>query len=503
MCRRRTLSFILGKRYISTTRRRVVVTGLGAITPLGPNIETTWQSVLSPGTTGSNGHGITSLKTALEHQNLSPDQFQREWEILLSLSCQVAASVSSDWISHHPDYESTAAQPWNDGRTSRFVQLAMIAAKEAMHRSGLDVWLGNDRQQTNESDATIQQRREGFGVSIGNGMSSTRDISMTSTLLAFQADPSRAHRKLSPHFVPRILPNSPSARVAIQHNLRGPNLSHSEACAAGACAIAHAVELIQSGRAKGMVAGGCESAVEALGLIGFSRLRALSDTTEGSDEGCSEASRPFDETRNGFVLAEGSAMLVLEEYSQAVTRKANILAEVVGIGYSGDAFHITAPEPSGEGAARAMTKAAEDASLANGMNDIDYINAHATSTPVGDVAELNAIRLALLQSESSEQRNNTPLLVSSTKGATGHLLGAAGAIEAALTVSAVSNSTVPPTQNLSKISDEVLMLLHPNDGTRLIHLVKNEPIQKELRYALSNSFGFGGANVSLLFTKCL
>jgi 3-oxoacyl-[acyl-carrier-protein] synthase II len=252
-----------------------------------------------------------------------------------------------------------------------------------------------------------------------------------------------------------------------------------------------------------MVAGGCESAVEALGLIGFSRLRALSDTTEVSDEGCSEASRPFDETRNGFVLAEGSAMLVLEEYSQAVTRKANILAEVVGIGYSGDAFHITAPEPSGEGAARAMTKAAEDASLANGMNDIDYINAHATSTPVGDVAELNAIRLALLQSESSEQRNNTPLLVSSTKGATGHLLGAAGAIEAALTVSAVSNSTVPPTQNLSKISDEVLMLLHPNDGTRLIHLVKNEPIQKELRYALSNSFGFGGANVSLLFTKCL
>jgi 3-oxoacyl-[acyl-carrier-protein] synthase II len=258
------------------------------------------------------------------------------------------------------------------------------------------------------------------------------------------------------------------------------------------------VELIQNGRVAGMIVGGCESAVEALGLIGFSRLRALSSgdcNGEGQPRQLdNRSSRPFDATRDGFVLAEGAAMLVLEEHEHAVSRGANILAEVVGVGYSGDGFHITAPQPSGEGAARAMQNAVRDAQI-TGMENIDYINAHATSTPVGDVAELRAIRLAVSQSE----RSTKPLYVSSTKGVTGHLLGAAGAIEAALAVSAVADQIVPHTQNLIEISGDILQVL--GDGERTIHLVQNEPLHQEVNLSMSNSFGFGGTNVSLLFAR--
>ena len=452
-------------------RRRVVITGLGAITPLGPDMETTWKSVLqnpSNDTKNNNqNNGITTLYHALQQQNLSPAQFEQEWQILQSLSCQVAASVPSDWISNHPNAPNNSSAPWNDGRTSRFVQLALIAAKEAIASSGLDHWLGlsqnnsdaaqsaainseNEKYQqskNDESNASIdhneelkiihQKRRETIGVSVGNGMSSTRDISVASSTLRSSQPPSKAHRKLSPHFVPQILPNSPSARIAIHHQLMGPNLSHSEACAAGACAIGHAVELIQSGRVEGMVAGGCESAVEALGLVGFGRLRALSSgggASVGTDnnDAAYKSSRPFDSQRNGFVLAEGAAMLVLEEYHHAVSRGAPILAEVLGVGYSGDAFHITAPETEGSGAARAMVQAVEDAARnscqeseglrrVRDMNDVDYINAHATSTPIGDVSEIRAIRLALSSTEHKNLKNlnDVPLLVSSTKGATG------------------------------------------------------------------------------------
>jgi len=228
------------------------------------------------------------------------------------------------------------------------------------------------------------------------------------------------------------------------------------------------------------------------------------------------SSRPFDSDRDGFVLAEGAAVLVLEEHDHAVSRGANILAEVVGVGYSGDGFHITAPEPMGEGAARAMRNAMKDAAFnfdtgmlpINSMQ-VDYINAHATSTPVGDVAEIRAIRLALSQCESS---NDKPLLVSSTKGATGHLLGAAGAIEAAITALAVSNQVVPHTRNLDVISNEIMEVItdercpegdstQSTSSRRVIHLVQHEPLYEEVNLAMSNSFGFGGTNVSLLFAK--
>ena len=310
-------------------KRRVVITGLGALTPLGYDMESTWQAVLQTKQEQYQNGGITSSYHALEQQNLSQAQFEKEWEILKSLSCQVAASVPYEWISDHPHYTETQSPPWLDGRTARFVQLAMIAAQEAINKSGLNDWLTSN----NTAQSTT------IGVSVGNGMSSTRDISLAS---------SKSIRKLSPHFIPQILPNSPSARISIHNNLHGPNLSHSEACAAGAAAVAQAVELIQTGKVQAMVAGGCESAVEALGLAGFSRLRALSTNTDTPDavDKCEEekikamqsSSRPFDSKRNGFILAEGAAMLVLEDYEHAIARGAGelILAEVLGVGYSGD-----------------------------------------------------------------------------------------------------------------------------------------------------------------------
>ena len=488
-------------------RRRVVVTGLGAITPLGPDLASTWRAVLRTRNDSTPEHqnsGITTLKAALGEQNLSPAQFAKEWEALQNMSCQVAASVPNEWIVSHPRAGALEGEPpsWLDGRTSRFVQLALIAAREAVHQSGLHEWLGCGTQQ--HADHAVQQRRDHIGVSIGNGMSSTRDVSIAS---------SQPVRRISPHFVPRVLPNSPAARVAIDHHLRGPNLTHSEACAAGAAAIAHAFEMIESGRVQGMVAGGCESALDVLGFAGFSRLRALSsggdvfrdETDEGYEEDTAQlASRPFDARRSGFVLAEGAAMLVLEEHDAAVARGAPILGEILGVGYSGDAFHITAPEPTGEGAARAMLQAAEGH---GGMHAVDYVNAHATSTPIGDRAEVHGIRLALSRAAARRRDENqatasSPLLVSSTKGATGHLLGAAGAVEAALTVRAVAEDTAPHTRNLEDVPEDVARTMQADDASRrAIHLVRGRPMSRVIHTAMSNSFGFGGTNVSLLFGK--
>jgi 3-oxoacyl-[acyl-carrier-protein] synthase II len=465
--------------------------------------------------------GITSLYHALQQQDLSPAQFEKEWETIRTSSCKVSASVPNEWITNHPRVVADSSgedppPPWLDGRTSRFVQLALIAAREAIRDSGVDDYLGCDddrssRETGKTSRSTLEGRRESYGVCVGNGMSSTRDV----------AAAAGSPRRISPHFVPRILPNSPSARVAIHNRLRGPNLCHAEACAAGAAAVAQAAELIRSGGATGMVAGGCESAVEALGLAGFGRLRALSaydvgavdddrrdeDGNERRHRAARASSRPFDAGRDGFVLAEGAAMLVLEEYEHAIARGAPILAEVLGVGYSGDAFHITAPEPTGGGAARAMLRAADDAGI-GGMEDVDYVNAHATSTPMGDLAEINAIRLALSRTKSGyEDGMPPPLLVSSTKGATGHLLGAAGALEAALTVRAVSENMAPHTRNLDVISDDIAQALgkSTDDPTmpprRSIHLVQRGPIPRTINVAMSNSFGFGGTNVSLLFGK--
>jgi len=494
-------------RYTHQERQRqVVVTGLGAITPLGYGIKSTWEGVLlqtnndmlqSPNDTV----GITSLYNALQQQNLSDAQFDKEWELLKDLPCQVAAAVQNNWIINHPRFASSETKLWLDGRTSRFIQLALISAHEAIANSGLDEWLGNNsKQTTSQSTIELESRREEYGVSIGNGMSSCRDISISST---------KSLRKLSPHFVPQILPNSPSSRISIHNNLLGPNLSHSEACASGAIAIAQAMELIQSGKVKGMVAGGCESSIDALGLGGFSKLRALSTSHDPES-----SSRPFDSNRDGFVLAEGAAMMVLEEYDHAMARGAPIIAEVLGVGYSGDAFHITSPERAGKGAARSMQNACFDANRS--MNNVDYINTHATSTPVGDVAEMTAIRLALDRC-SSEKTDHPPLLVSSTKGATGHLLGAAGALEGCLTVLSLSEDIVPHTKNLETVCDDISQLLsRPNHGTRSIHLVKDKPMLRadltvtnessgikrtRLNTAMSNSFGFGGTNVSILFGK--
>jgi 3-oxoacyl-[acyl-carrier-protein] synthase II len=425
--------------------RRVVVTGVGIISPLGRTSAETWSAILR------NESGMTTLEEALsKHQGLTDEALERELEIARALPCQVVAPVKN--------FES-------DPRTARFVQMALSAGTEAMEQSKLKDWLGT------MTDHESGVRRERVGVCIGNGMSSVREI--TAGLHTVEE---KGLRRLSPHFIPKVLANSASGRLSLEFGLQGPNHSASTACAAGSHAIGDAMRCIQYGNAEVMLAGGAEASIEPLGLAGFCRLRALS-TGFSPDE----SSRPFDKARNGFVMGEGSAVLVLEELNHALEREAPILAELSGYGLCGDAFHITAPDAEGRGAARAMKMALEQAGFDG--SEIGYVNAHATSTPKGDEIEAGVIDKVLPRRDSNEK-----VKVSSTKGATGHLLGAAGAIEAAITVMSLANKMVPPTKNLSDIDGEY--------GFQ--HVIEPLPVEN-LRAAMSNSFGFGGTNVSLVF----
>mmetsp|Transcript_24439 Transcript_24439/g.96410 ORF Transcript_24439/g.96410 Transcript_24439/m.96410 type:complete len:307 (+) Transcript_24439:346-1266(+) len=293
---------------------------------------------------------------------------------------------------------------------------------------------------------------------------------------AKQVDSSPAgYRRVSPFFIPRALPNLAAGHVSIKHKLQGPSLCPTTACAAGAHAIGDGMRMIQTGSAKVMVVGGSEAAIDELGVVGFSRLRALSSSFNDDPQ---KASRPFDVRRDGFVMGEGSGVMVLEELEHAKARSARVYAEVAGIGMSSDAYHITSPVPDGAGALRAMRIALDSANCV--ASDIGYINAHATSTPLGDRAENSAIQ------ELFPQKT----LVSSTKGAIGHLLGAAGAVEAAFTVLAISSGMVPPTVNLEEPDEGFLMDYVAQKGRPTI-----------IQHAMSNSFGFGGTNVSLLFKQ--
>jgi 3-oxoacyl-[acyl-carrier-protein] synthase II len=427
--------------------RRVVVTGVGIVSPLGRTSAETWSAVLR------NESGMTSLEDALsKHQGLADDALERELEIARALPCQVVAPVKN--------FEC-------DARTARFVQMALNAGTEAMEQSRLKDWLSTVK----DGDKVVRQER--IGVCMGNGMSSGREIAAGLHTLE-----EKGLRRLSPHFIPKILANSASGRLSLEFGLQGPNHSASTACAAGSHAIGDAMRCIQYGNADVMLAGGAEASIEPLGLAGFCRLRALS--TGFSPE---ESSRPFDKARNGFVMGEGSAVLVLEELNHAMEREAPILAELAGYGLSGDAFHITAPDAEGRGAARAMKMALEQAGLDG--SEIGYVNAHATSTPKGDEIEAGVIDKVL---PPSSRDSNHELFVSSTKGATGHLLGAAGAIEAAITVMSLTNKVVPPTKNLTDIDGE--------HGFR--HVLEPVPVE-DLRAAISNSFGFGGTNACLVF----
>jgi 3-oxoacyl-[acyl-carrier-protein] synthase II len=428
------------------TSRRVVVTGMGAISPLGNTLEASWKSLLE------NKCGMTSLATALELQGLLTDVYQRELQLSQTLPCQVAAPVRG------LEY---------DNRTSRFVQLALLAGREAIEQAQLTYWLANN-----------EHHQECVGVSIGNGMSGVREI-----VEAAKTVQELGVRRLSPHFVPKVLANSAAGRLSLEYKLKGPNLSSSTACAAASHAIGDAMRCIQYNSADIMLAGGTEACIDPLSIAGFCRLRALSTNFPPN-----EASRPFDKDRDGFVMGEGSAILVLEELEHAKKRGVSILAELRGYGLTGDAHHVTAPEPTGRGAERAMRMALQQAGLP--AASVQYVNAHATSTRLGDEIEALAIDRTLCRADRIDD-----LFVSSTKGATGHLLGAAGAIEAAFTIRSLMDGTIPPTKNLTELDE--------NESSTSFHYVQHAPVNACANFdvAMSNSFGFGGTNASLVFTK--
>ena len=424
--------------------RRVVVTGIGLLTPLGQGAELSWQAILA----GKSGAGrITTF---------DPTDY----------ACQVACEIprvdgrgggGPDVVgSFNPD--DTMA-PKDQRRVDDFILYAIAAADEAVKDSG---WVP-------ESD----EDKERTGVIIGSGIGGLATIEKTSIEL-YEKGP----RRVSPFFIPSALINLASGQVSIRHGFKGPNHSVVTACATGAHAIGDAARMIKYGDADVMVAGGAEAAICPVGVAGFIACRAMST---GFNDAPEKASRPYDKDRDGFVMGEGAGVLVLEEYEHAKARGAKIYAEVAGYGLAGDAYHITAPAEDGDGGFRAMKAAIKDAGI--DPSEIDYINAHGTSTPLGDEIELGAVTRLLGDAAKG-------MTMSSTKSATGHLLGAAGAIESAFAVLAIRDQIAPPTINLDNPSVETEIDLVPN---------KAKPMKIDI--ALSNSFGFGGTNASVVFKK--
>ncbi|KQW71797.1 3-oxoacyl-ACP synthase [Phenylobacterium sp. Root77] len=424
--------------------RRVVVTGIGLLTPLGQGAELTWKAILE----GKSGAGrITTF---------DPTDY----------ACQVACEVprvdgrggGGEGVPGSFNPDDTLA-PKDQRRVDDFILYAIAAADEAVKDSG---WVP-------ESD----EDKERTGVIIGSGIGGLATIERTSVEL-FEKGP----RRVSPFFIPSALINLASGQVSIRHGFKGPNHSVVTACATGAHAIGDAARLIKYGDADVMVAGGAEAAICPVGVAGFIACRAMST---GFNDNPQKASRPYDKDRDGFVMGEGAGVLVLEEYEHAKARGAKIYAEVAGYGLAGDAYHITAPAEDGDGGFRAMKAAIKDAGI--DPADIDYVNAHGTSTPLGDEIELGAVTRLLGDAAKG-------MTMSSTKSATGHLLGAAGAIESAFTVLAIRDQIAPPTINLDNPSVETEIDLVPN---------KAKPMKIDI--ALSNSFGFGGTNASVVFKK--
>lgn len=344
-------------------------------------------------------------------------------------------------------------------KMGRFIHFALAASAEAMAHSGLEV---------------TPENAERVGVHIGSGIGGFDVIEREHTNL-MQGGP----RKISPFFIPATIVNLAAGHVSIKYGAKGPNEATATACTTSAHSIGGAFRIIQRGDADAMIAGGAEGAITPLSVGGFANMKALS--TRNDDP--THASRPWDRDRDGFVVGEGAGILILEELEFAKARGAKILGEVVGYGMSADAFHMTGMAPEGEGCKRAMQAALKSGDLS--PDQIDYVNAHATSTPLGDVMESKGI-----ENVFGERALNHELLVSSTKSMTGHLLGGAGGLEAGITLMAMQNSIVPPTINLENVDPECRL-----------NYVPNKPVQKELKYALSNSFGFGGTNGSLIFKR--
>lgn len=417
--------------------RRVVITGMGMVTPLGAGVKTNWDRL----TAGKSGIGAISTFDVSD------------------LPARIAGMVPRG--PGPGDFDVDSAVPPKDQRKNDvFIHYAIAAANEAIANSG---WVPpNDEE------------RERTGVMIGSGIGGLQWIAEGSLTLE-----EKGPRRISPFFIPAALINLASGQVSIQHGFRGPNHAVVTACSTGAHAIGDAARLIMWDDADVMVAGGAEAAVCRLGLAGFAAARALST---GYNETPDRASRPYDKGRDGFVMGEGAGVVVLEELEHAKARGATIYAEVVGYGLSGDAHHITAPPEDGNGGFRAMSAALKRAGLT--PSDIDYVNAHGTSTPLGDEIELGAVKRLFGNAIET-------VSMSSTKSAIGHLLGAAGAVEAIYSVLAVNHDLVPPTLNLED----------PSDACLGVDLVPKQAKERPVRAALSNSFGFGGTNASLVFRE--
>jgi 3-oxoacyl-[acyl-carrier-protein] synthase II len=417
--------------------RRVVVTGLGMLTPLACGVEPTWQRLLA----GESGIG------RVENFDVS------------DLPCQIAGQVPRGDGSNGTFNPDDWMEPKEQRKVDNFILYAMGAAKQALDDAD---WHPRDY----EEQITT-------GVLIGSGIGGIEGIAETALLLR-----DRGPRRVSPFFIPGRIINLASGYVSIAHSLKGPNHAVVTACSTGAHAIGDAGRLIALGDADVMVAGGTESPVSRIALAGFAACRALST---GYNETPQRASRPYDRDRDGFVMGEGAGAVVLEEYEHAKRRGARIYAELIGYGLSGDAFHITAPAEDGDGALRCMQAALRRAGISPG--EIDYINAHGTSTPLGDEIELKAVER--LVGNAAGQ-----ITMSSTKSSIGHLLGAAGAVEAIFCLLAIRDQVVPPTINLD----------NPSVNT-VIDLVPHKPRKRSVNVALSNSFGFGGTNASVVFSR--
>ncbi|MEM7178745.1 MAG: beta-ketoacyl-ACP synthase II [Pseudomonadota bacterium] len=417
--------------------RRVVVTGLGMLSPLACGVEKSWERILA----GQSGAGVI--------------QYFDASHLPCRIACEIPLGDGSDGTFNADDWVAAKDRR----KIDRFITYALTAAEQAVTDAG---WKTDDEEEL-----------ERTGVLIGSGIGGVESIAETAITLK-----EKGPRRVSPFFIPSALINLCSGQVSIKYGYKGPNHAVVTACSTGAHAIGDAARIIMLGDADVMIAGGAESPVCEISVAGFSACKALST---GYNDAPETASRPYDAGRDGFVMGEGAGIVVLEEYEHAMARGARIYAEVVGYGMSGDAYHITAPASDGNGGYRSMKAALRNAGLT--PENIDYVNAHGTSTPLGDEIELGAVTRLMGDHAAN-------VVMSSTKSSTGHLLGAAGAVEAIFSILAIRDNVAPPTLNLHDPSVETPINLSP--------LVKTE---REINYALSNSFGFGGTNASVIFGR--
>ncbi|MDC3144108.1 beta-ketoacyl-ACP synthase II [Pelagibacteraceae bacterium] len=414
--------------------KRVVVTGLGLVSPLGCGVDHNWSNLIS------------GLSGGVRISKFDPKNFK------CKVACEVPLGSSSDGKFNPEEW----IEKKEIKKIDEFIQFSMAASEQAFQDSKIKI----------TNNLSLRS-----GCIIGSGIGGLPGIEKTS--LDFHNNNS----KISPFFITGRLINMASGYASINYNLKGPNYSTVSACSSGAHAIGESVRLIQSGKMDIMMTGGAEAAISPIGIAGFTSCRALS--TKYNDFP-SKASRPFDEDRDGFVMGEGAGILILEEYEHAVNRKANIYCEITGYGMSADAYHYTLPEPTGDGAKRAMKDALIDANIS--AEDVDYINAHGTSTPAGDQIEIKAVQDIF--------KNNKNIYLSSTKSQTGHLLGAAGAVEAVFSILTLKKQVMPPSINID------VPIEHNN-----IQIISEKTSIPNINCVLSNSFGFGGTNVSLIFKR--